>query len=78
MGLGNFRILIQSNTMVMKPQSIYLDVLAFTNGQLIMQSKLLLHPNSTGSLGIGPCQEEQLAKSETREDIQLEMVCTGH
>ena len=30
--------------------NFYLVVLAFTNGQLIMQSKLLLHPNSTGSL----------------------------
>ena len=69
---------IQLNTMVMKPPSIYLEVLAFTNGQLIMQSKLLLCPNSTDCLGIGPCQEEQLAKSETREGTQLEMVCTGH
>ena len=62
------------NTMVMKPPSIYLEVLAITNGLLIMQSKLLLCANSTGSLGIDPCQEEQLAKSETREGTQLEMV----
>ena len=66
------------NTMVMKPPSIYLEVLAFTNGQLLMQSKLLLCPNATASLGIGLCKEEQLARSETREGTQLELVCTGH
>ena len=33
---------------------------------------------ATASLGIGLCKEEQLARSETREGTQLELVCTGH